>query len=163
MNINLGETAVDLIINILNILILFVIVKLLVYKPVKKFLDDRKARINEETSKAQKILDEATDTLKSKDLLLEESRKNAEAESEKIISEAKANADFIVAEAKKNAKTAEEKANAEIKAKKENFVASSKDEIAELAVNIAERILSRETNSKDNEKIIEDFFDEVNI
>ena len=56
MNINLSETVVDLIINILNIVILFLIVKALVYKPVRKFLDDRRAKVNEETSKAQKIL-----------------------------------------------------------------------------------------------------------
>lgn len=164
MNINLSETAVDLLINILNIIILFVIVKALVYKPVRKFLDERTAKVNEETTKAQKILDEANVTLKMKDSILEEGRKTAEEEASKIYEEARANADLIVDEAKKKAKALEEKANAEIKAEKETMIASSKDEIAEIAVNIAERILERETNEEDNKKIVDDFFNgEANV
>ncbi len=163
MNINLSETAVDLAVNILNIVILFIIVKTFVYKPVKKFLDDRRAKVNEETSKAQKILDEANDLLKSKDTILEETRKNAEIEAQKTFEEAKNNADIIIAEAKKNAKTIEEKTAEELKSQRENMLHSSKNEIAELAVNIAERILERETNKEDTEKIIDGFFNEVNL
>lgn len=163
MNINLSETVVDLIINILNIVILFLIVKALVYKPVRKFLDDRRAKVNEETSKAQKILDQANEILKSKDTIIEESRKNAEIEAQKTFEEAKNNADFIIAEAKKNAKIIEEKSAEEIKSQKENMIHSSKNEIAELAVNIAEKILERETNEEDTKRIINEFFDEANI
>ena len=163
MNINLSETAVDLIINILNIAILFIIVKAFVYKPVKKFLDDRRAKVNEETSKAQKILDEANDLIKTKDTVLEETRKNAEIEAQKTFEEAKNNADIIIAEAKKNAKTIEEKTAEELKSQRENMLHSSKNEIAELAVDIAERILERETNKEDTERIIDDFFKEVNL
>ena len=163
MNINLSETAVDLIINILNIAILFIIVKAFVYKPVKKFLDDRRAKVNEETSKAQKILDEANDLLKTKDTVLEETRKNAEIEAQKTFEEAKNNADIIIAEAKKNAKAIEEKTAEELKSQRENMLHSSKNEIAELAVDIAERILERETNKEDTERIIDDFFKEVNL
>ena len=163
MNINLSEAAVDLIINIINIVILFIIVKAFVYKPVKKFLDDRRAKVNEETSKAQKILDEANDLLKSKDTVLEETRKNAEIEAQKIFEEAKNNADIIIAEARKSAKITEEKTAEELKSQKENMLHSSKNEIAGLAVNIAERILERETNKEDTERIIDDFFKEVNL
>ena len=163
MNINLSETAVDLIINIINIAILFLIAKTFVYKPVKKFLEERREKVNEETSKAQKILDEANDLLKSKDTVLEESRKNAEIEAQSIFEEAKNNADLIIAEAKKNAKTIEAKTAEELKSQKENMIHSSKNEIAGLAVEIAERILKRETNNEDTEKIVEDFFKEVNL
>ena len=141
MNINLSETVVDLIINILNIVILFLIVKALVYKPVRKFLEDRRAKVNEETSKAQKILDQANEILKSKDTIIEESRKNAEIEAQKTFEEAKNNADFIIAEAKKNAKIIEEKSAEEIKSQKENMIHSSIISPASLAV-----VLTRSLN-----------------
>ena len=90
-------------------------------------------------------------------------QKNAEIEAQKTFEEAKNNADFIIAEAKKNAKTIEEKSAEEIKSQKENMIHSSKNEIAELAVNIAEKILERETNEEDTKRIINEFFDEANI
>jgi len=162
MDIKLPEIATDLILNIINIVILFLIVKLLAYKPVKKFLADRTTRINEETSKAQKILDEANATLSKKDEILEESRKKGEEMAEKAYEEAKQNADEIIEDAKRNATNIKEKTAAEIKAKKENLIASSKDDIANLAIDIAERILERETNKEDNEKILNEFFGEGN-
>ena len=42
----ISDAVKDLIINIINIIILFVIVRSLVYKPVRKFLDARTARID---------------------------------------------------------------------------------------------------------------------
>jgi len=162
MDIKLPELATDLILNIINIVILFVIVKLLVYKPVKNFLANRTSRVNEETNKAQKILDEANVTLSKKDEILEESRKKGEELAEKAYEEAKRNADDIIEEAKRSAAATKEKANEEIKTQKENLIASSKDDIASLAVDIAERILERQTSKEDNEKILKDFFSEGN-
>ncbi len=161
MNINLSETAVDLILNIINIVILFVVVRALVYKPVHKFLSERTARVNEETAKAQKMLDEANETLSRKDEIIKESELKGEELANKAYREAKQNADTIIADAKLEAKKIKEKAEADISAQRENMLASAKNEIAELAVGIAERILKREVNEKDNEKIVEDFFGEA--
>ena len=159
MNINLPQTAADLLLNIINIIILFVVVKALVYKPVKKFLDNRNARVKEETGKAERMLDEANATLSEKDRLLSEGIKKGEEEAEKIILEARENSRDIVEKAKKNAAEIEKKALSEAKEEKDKFIASSRDEIAELAVKIAERILKRETNKEDNEKIVKEFFE----
>ena len=57
----ISDAVKDLIINIVNIIVLFVIVKTLAYKPVKKFLDDRKAKIEKQlndAAEAQKQADE---------------------------------------------------------------------------------------------------------
>ena len=45
MNYDFSNIPTDLILNILNIVILFVIVRFIVYKPVKKFIDGRKERV----------------------------------------------------------------------------------------------------------------------
>ena len=51
--LQISDAVKDLIINIINIIVLFVIVKSLAYKPVKKFLDARKARIDESLKNAE--------------------------------------------------------------------------------------------------------------
>ena len=60
--VTIPDLAKDLLINILNIIILFVIVKTLIYKPVKKFLDARTKRIND----AKNELEEKTKQVQEK-------------------------------------------------------------------------------------------------
>ena len=48
----ISDAVKDLIINIINIIVLFVIVRGLAYKPVKRFLDARKERVSKELSDA---------------------------------------------------------------------------------------------------------------
>lgn len=158
LGVKLPELAVNLLLNVINIIILFVIVKALVYKPVKKFLDNRTERVNDETAKAQKILDEANKTLLEKDKIFAESRAEGEKLAKSAYEEARMNAENIINEAKENARILEEKTKARLKTERESLIASSKDEIADLAINIAERILERETNPADNQKIVDDFF-----
>ena len=55
----ISDAVKDLIINIIDIVILFVIVRALAYKPVKKFLDARKARIAKELEDAASAKSEA--------------------------------------------------------------------------------------------------------
>ena len=66
----ISDAVKDLIINIVNIIVLFVIVKTLAYKPVKKFLDDRKAKIEKQlndAAEAQKQADELSREVSDED------------------------------------------------------------------------------------------------
>ena len=46
MNLDLSNVPFDLIINILNVVVFYLIIRLLVYKPGKKFLSARKEKID---------------------------------------------------------------------------------------------------------------------
>lgn len=82
--LQISDAVKDLIINIINIIVLFVIVKSLAYKPVKNFLDARKARIDESLKNAENKNAEA-DALKAQ---YEEALKQSKQESDKIMGEA---------------------------------------------------------------------------
>ena len=161
MNFKLSELATDLLLNIINIAILFVIVKALVYKPVKKFLDDRKLKIQQETEEAQKLVESANQTLSQRDEIFEQARIKGEEVASDAYKKARAKADGIVEKAKKEAAEIKEKAESEIAIQKEDMIKSSKDDIADLSIEIAEKILKREINKEDNQKIIDEFFSEV--
>lgn len=161
MVFNLPNIAVDLLLNIINIVVLFIIVKILVYKPVKKFLDDRREKIKQETEEAQKLTDAANETLAKKDSILEESRIKGEEIASELYNKAQKKADGIINKAKSDAALIKEKAHSDIAAQKEDMIKSSKDEIADLSISIAEKILKREVNKEDNKRIVEEFFDEV--
>ncbi len=158
MDIRLPEIATDLLLNIINIIILFVIVKAIVYKPVKKFLDERTARVKGAMDEAEKLSGEANEVLKQKDEILSSAKLEGDKLKKEALKEAGKNAENIINDAKETANKLKSDAEKEIKAEKENMLLSSKNEIADVAVSIAERILDREINEEDNKKIVDDFF-----
>ena len=155
----ISDAVKDLIINIINIIILFVIVRGLAYKPVKKFLDARKERVAKELSDAAAAKQNAEEeALKYKELT-----EKSKTEGTEIINEAertaKQSAAEIIASAKQSAAEITEKARENAKREREAQVASMKDEIAELAFDISKQVLSREVTDEDNMRIADSFFE----
>lgn len=155
----ISDAVKDLIINIINIIILFVIVRGLAYKPIKKFLDARKERVAKELSDAAAAKQNAEEeALKYKELT-----EKSKAEGTEIINEAertaKQSAAEIIASAKQSAAEITEKARENAKREREAQVASMKDEIAELAFDISRQVLSREVTDEDNMRIADSFFE----
>jgi len=149
---------IDLVIHLINILILFFVLRLLVYKPVVKFMRERTARIDTEMETAKETqqkalaleeqcnqkLTECDDKAKQ---IIRESTQKANETAEEIVDKAKKQADQII-------KEAHEKSEAERISKIEGM----RDEIANIAVDIAKQILQREISLEDNKNIINDFF-----
>ena len=152
----------DFIINIINIIILFVIVKALVYKPVRKFLSARQERIEQRIDESENKLKQAQTLEADYQHKLEESHiKSAEIISEAQIT-AKQNAAQITETAKANAKNLAEKSRQELAAERQHMLHAAEDEITALAFEISRRILGRECSEEDNAKIAADFFSEHN-
>lgn len=72
----ISDAVKDLIINIVNIIVLFVIVKTLAYKPVKKFLDDRKAKIEKQLNDAAEAQSRLTKRRRGMRALFQTARRN---------------------------------------------------------------------------------------
>ena len=96
---DLSKIPIDLLLNILNIVLLFLIVRKLAYKPIRKFMDARTARVNAEAEAAAQKAAEAEKMKAEYAALLEngeeaqkqqaeQARKAAQAEADKIISDA---------------------------------------------------------------------------
>ena len=155
----ISDAVKDLIINIINIIILFVIVRGLAYKPVKKFLDARKERVAKELSDAAA----AKQTAEEEALKYKELTEKSKAEGTEIINEAertaKQSAAEIIASAKQSAAEITEKARENAKREREAQVASMKDEIADIAFDISRQVLSREVTDEDNMRIADSFFE----
>ena len=151
---------VDIVIHILNIIVLFFVLRILLYKPVKKFMQAREDRIKAEK---QEIADSRAeiDELKKQ---YEEKLADTESEAKEIMRDAEKaqtqSADII--------KEAEEKAkniltDADIKAEdaKNKAAQSIKQDVVSAAAEMAAKILSREINEKDNADIADRFFSEL--
>ncbi|MBQ7688945.1 MAG: ATP synthase F0 subunit B [Clostridia bacterium] len=152
------DMIADLIINILNILILFFLTKALLYKPVKKFLDVRKTRLAEEKQAALDAEASAQARKAEYDALLAD----AEASKAALLQEAEANAQEkarqILAEAKQKAEETAQNAAAAAVHEREKMLSDARDEIADLALEISAKIIGREVTDADNLAIAKRFF-----
>jgi F-type H+-transporting ATPase subunit b len=148
-------------IHVLNVIVLFVLLRFLVYKPVLKFMKNR------ENSFANTVdaLDEREKALIRQKEEYEQMMANAHNEAAAIITKsnemARDHAREIVDNAKENARGLVLRAKREIEAEKLQARADMRTEIAEMSIQIAEKVLAREISLEDNRKIIDEFFERV--
>ena len=152
---------VTMIATLINTLILFLVLKHFLFKPVNKILDERKQNVEETYRQADEKLTEAA-RLESE---YTEKLANAKAESAEIVKNATKRAqtrsDEIIAEAKKEASSLIVKANADIEKEKKRAVNQIKDEISDIALAVAEKVVEKEIDPKDHERLIESFISEL--
>ena len=128
--------------------ILWLILGKVAFKPIVQALKDRSENISDALAMAEKAkLEMAELTSKNEDLL-----KQAREERASILKEANAAKDNIIAEARNEAKAAAskeiEKAKVEIEAQKMAVMAELKNASASLAIEIAEKVLTKELGDK---------------
>lgn len=148
-------------INLIALIILFILVYWIAYKPLKKYIQARKDYVehNIRDSERAKAINE-----------------KKVAEGDKIISDAKGEANNIILKAKSDATVsaegivnsakaeAQERQKAADEAIKQAEAKSKKaihDEIVNVAMDASKAVLGREVTSKDNAKLIDDFISGV--
>jgi len=131
--------------------ILLIILRKFAWKPILKMLQDREDEISKSLNSAQQAKEQMEKLNAENEKILKEAR----AEREAMLREAKATKDKIVAQAQEAAKAEADKiiaaARAEIAAEKDAAMSELSDKVAELSVQIAEKILRRELDSSDKQ------------
>ncbi len=154
------EMLADLVINVANIVILFLVTRALVYKPVKKYLAARREKLAAETEKAQAALAAADAKQVEYEALLADS----DAEKARLLraaeTEARARADEILAAANAAAAQTAAEAKSAAEAEKQQAVDDAKNEIAELAVALSGKIMGRAASDRDDLRAAAAFFED---
>jgi len=158
---SLGFVTGKFIWAIVNFLILLVVLNKFAYKPVIKMLDDRKNSIEDSLTKAEKAKDDAEKLQKEYQTQLMEAKKEAQEIMEKATKLGEQMREEIVANAQSEANKAIQRAQEEISLEKEKAVAALRDEVANLAVMAAGKVLGKAITVADHEKMIKDFVAEV--
>jgi len=124
--------------------IVLFILKKFVWKPVLKTLKDRDNSIADSLNSAKKAREEMSKLQKDNKKILTEAR----AERDNLLKDAKVTKDNIIrqseVEAKERANKIIANAQLEIENQKNKALAEIKEKVAELSVNIAEKVLKRE-------------------
>jgi F-type H+-transporting ATPase subunit b len=148
-------------ITLINIGILFLILRAALFKPVTKFMEDRARRIEESITQSEK------DKYQAKQLLqqYEDRLKAVEAEGEAIIKAAQEVArqetDRLLAEAKAAAELLMENARKQAEVERKAAMAVFKAEAAALVIGASSRLLKRELTAEDSRRQAALFLQEI--
>ena len=150
-----------IVISLANLVILFLILKKLLFKPVKKIVDKRQKEIESEYKKAEKTQAEA-DAIKAE---WEGKMATAEAEADKIISDAVERADsrneVMLYESREKADQIIRKAKADIERERKDARETIKKEIVDVSQTLSEQIIGREINMDDHRDLIDRAIDRI--
>lgn len=157
ISINLWQ----IIISLLNLLILCLIIKKFLYKPVKNMLSKREAELNEMYNTANDSIRRA----ESDEAYWKEKRESAQAEADEIIEEATSSAKMrgekIVAEAKDKAEGILKRAQNDAELEMEKAQDTIKREIIDVSSALAEKMLGREINIEDHRNMIDSVIEDI--
>lgn len=146
---------------ILNIIILFFFLRWLLYKPINKFLADRADQIQKEVNEAARKQTEAEQLKAKYDGMVS----NAHSLAAEIVSKGRALADEqakqIVDDAAVQANDIRARAEQQIGEEKRQALLELRQEVTQMAIQIASKILEREVTYADNKQIIDNFFEKV--
>ena len=150
----------NFLVMLLNLVIFFVLMRVFLFKPVMKVMEKRKEMINKQFQEAddakaqaeelKKQYEDKIDTINDESQrIIGEAKENAKAEYSKIIERAESDADKLLDEAKKQAVL-----------ERENEMRAARENIAELAMEVAAKVVGANVSDKTNSDIFDEFLNE---
>ena len=141
----------------LNVLILFVILRIFLFKPVNKIMNERTRSVQDDIDSAKKAREDAEELKEQYENTISEAKEEAkniimkaheDAESERaaIIKKAHEEADKKVAEADK-----------EIENERKKVLRQAQSEIADLAIEAASKIVAANVDDEKNRRLVDEF------
>lgn len=157
ISVNLWQMLVSL----ANLIVLFLIVKKFLYKPVKKMLAARQSSIDSDYGAAKEALEKANSDKKA----YEEKLQSAKSEADKVIKDAVELANErekeIIAQAKEKADGIVRRAENEATLERKKAEADIRKEIVEVSSLLTEKMLEREVSAEDHERFIDSFIEGI--
>ena len=144
-----------------NLLVLYLFLRKLLFKPVKNMIDSRQKEIDDMYTDAENAK-EGAHQLKSE---YEDKLTKANAESEEILKSALRRAQLkeeeILREANDEAARVLERAEEQIALEKKRALNEVKDEVSSMAIGIASAVIERDVSEREHRDLIDDFINNI--
>lgn len=157
----ISVNAWHILIALCNLLIMFLILKHFLFKPVMKMLADRKEQVDKVYRDAEDARADANGMKKEYEERMASAREEADNIVRTAVDTAQRKGDSIVFEASSQASHIKKKAEEEIAREKQQMLQDVKGEISDLAVSIASKVVEREIDQKDYDSFVDDFIRNV--
>lgn len=147
--------------TLLNLFILYKFMKKLLFKPVKKMIDDRQQEIDDQYADAAQSKADAAELKERYETRLAEANR----ESDEILKEAYRTAQLreeeMLRQAQEQAAQTLRRADEQVELEKKRAMNEIKDEVSVMAVDIAAAVLARDIKAKEHSDLIDSFLDNL--
>ena len=150
-------TPWTMIFEVVNLLIVMLILKKFLFKPVYAVLEHRQAEIGGMYQKAEDAQKEAKALKQAYDERMSGARKEADELIVAAQDSARRRGDEIVEDARDEAVQLRRRAEEDIELQKRKALREARDELADMAVDIAGKVVEREVTREDHDRLVEEF------
>ena len=154
-------SPLSLVMHLVNLIILYIVFKIFLYKPVAKFMKQRTERIAAERAQLDADKAEVASVRERSNDIIKQARADAEDQVAQMLVQADIDAKAIRSQAEKQAGEILDNARAEAELEKKRQLDALHEQVLSLSVQLASRILEREVKPEDHQKLMEEFLAEV--
>ena len=151
----------QILISLINLLIIYRILKKFLFKPVQKVMDDRQSQVDRIYGDANQSKAQAEQMKQEYEQKLASAREEADGLVKNAVQTAQKRSDQMVSEASAQASRIKQKADEEIAQQKKKMLQDVRDEISDLAVEIASKVVEREISPRDYDGFVDEFIRNV--
>jgi len=152
----LVEISFTMVVQILNFCLLLWLLNKFLYGPLLDYIDRRSEGVSLDLSEAKRLKKEAAEIIKQQEIELQRVKK----ESQTIVRDAHKRAEKehneIIASAEKESHKIIKTGKETVKIEFINAAASLKNSVADIAVDIAQKVIEKEVKMKDHKKLVEE-------
>lgn len=153
----LGISPNLLITQIVNFVILLVILRLLLYKPILGMLNSRKQKIQESLEYADNVKKQAAEQQKEFERKLEETRRETQAAAQAAAQVGEKEREAILAQAREDARKLVEQAKGQIDYERKQMMAELHDEVVRLSLMAAQKVIGQSLDDQAHRQLVSDF------
>ena len=160
----LGFLSIDvgtILFSWINLMILFFALKHFLFKPVQKILSERQEAVDKSLKDAEDARERAEAAESAYTEKLRVTKEESAEMLRKATRKAQQRSEEIIAEAKSEASAIMQANRDELEREKRRAESQLRSEVSGLAVMVAEKVMEREINQADHERLIDEFIDSV--
>ncbi len=147
--------------QLISFLILFLLLKKFLYRPVIKMLEDRAEKIKTSLEAADKVKQEAEQTTAANESLMLKAREESQALIFESREQAKKIKESELEKSKLQIEIERKRALDEIRSEEDKIINNIRSEFSGLAISAAEKIIEREVNENNHKEIIQLFLEKA--
>lgn len=147
--------------TLVNLLILFIVMKKYLFGPVKKMIDERQQEIDDLYADANQSKADAAELKDQYETRLAEANEEKEEILRAAYRKAQLREEEILREAQDKAAQTMKRADAQIELEKKRALNEIKDDVSHMAVEIASAVLSRDIKGEEHSALIDSFIENL--
>jgi F-type H+-transporting ATPase subunit b len=159
----LGISPNLLITQIINFVILLILLRLLLYKPILNMLNSRKQKIQESLEYAEQVKAQAAEQQKEFDRKLEEARRESQVAAQAAQQVGEKEREAIIAQARDDARKMVEQAKEQIQYERKQMMADLHEEVVRLSLLAAQKVINQSLDERAQRQLVTDFLAQADM